>query len=303
MFKVKPKIIRAKSRRQRTLAQEVVVSGGFGLWTGQDVTYSFRPAPENSGIRFVRDDLRGKPSVYVHVDNRVDNQRQTSLAMGESRVDMVEHVLAALRAMRVDNCEIIATAQEAPGFDGSAAPFMQAFLEVGTVAQEAPRDVFRIVEPGEALFDNGSSGSSSIKLLVDESRENRCVFKYTLYYDVFRGIPNQEALFDLNRSSKDYGEEIAPCRTFLTYEEALALQNSGICQKATTQNALVFDENGVRDNSLRFENECARHKLIDMTGDFALLPVDWIGEFHAFRTGHKQNALLMEGLWNLVRES
>ena len=65
----------------------------------------------------------------------------------------------------------------------------------------------------------------------------------------------------------------------------------------------MFDEYGVRDNSLRFENECARHKLIDMTGDFALLPVDWIGEFHAFRTGHKQNALLMEGLWNLVRES
>ena len=97
----------------------------------------------------------------------------------------------------------------------------------------------------------------------------------------------------------EYLREIAPCRTFLTLEEANALRAMGVCQRVTAKDALVFAPEGIIDNELRFDNECARHKLLDMVGDFALAPVDWIGEFRAYKTGHQQNADLVASLFEL----
>lgn len=294
MFSVKPRVVRVEAfRRQRTLARQVDVAG-FGLWTGVDVVYSFRPAEDNSGVRFFRADLPNSPPIPALVENRVQKPRQTSLAVGSAQVDMVEHVLSALRAARVDNCDVVVNAPEAPGMDGSCEPFLRAFLEAGVVEQTAERALVKIDEPGTYYASNGSSNDAKIELLPSVSEET--LYEYTLHYDVPCEIPNQTATFNFCRSPECFLEEIAPSRTFLTLKEAEGLRRMGVCQRVTAQNALVFGHEGIVDNELRFENECARHKLLDMVGDFALAPVDWLGEFRAYKTGHQQNAELVAAL-------
>ena len=200
---------------------------------------------------------------------------------------MVEHVLAALSAARIDNCDIVVSAPEAPGLDGSCAPFVKAFLEAGFIEQEQYRPAFKIVEPARLQTDSLRPDSV---LSIAPSEKDATVFEYNLVYDVPKAIPNQSAFFDFDRSTEDFLTEIAPSRTFLTFEEANELRKLGICQRVSASDVLVFGDAGPIDNALRFDNECARHKLLDMVGDFALAPVDWIGVFQATKTGHLQNA-------------
>lgn len=297
MFLVTPRIVRVDScRRQQTLARRVDVSG-FGLWSGVDVVYSFLPAKENTGVCFKRADLPNAAPIPARVENRVQKPRQTSLAVGGAQVDMVEHVLSALRAARVDNCEVVVSAAEAPGLDGSCAPFLRAFLEAGVVEQNAERALVRVEEPGIYVPGDGASGDARIEILPSVAEEN--LYEYKLQYDSPAPIPNQSASFNFSVSPEEFLAEIAPCRTFLTLKEAMALRELGVCQRVTSQNALVFDRDGVIGNSLRFENECARHKILDMVGDFALAPVDWQGEFRAFKTGHQQNSEVVAALREL----
>ena len=294
MFNVVPNIERVESkRRQRTLARQVDVAG-FGHWSGQDVVYSFRPAPENSGVRFFRVDLPNSEPIPALVENRVATPRQTSLVVGEARVDMVEHALAALRGARIDNCDVLANAVGAPGLDGSGAPFVDAFLKAGTVEQEAERVLLRVVSAGTFFDERGG------RIEVAPSEENRLIYEYRLHYDKASPIPNQVARFDFAQAPEIFQREIAPCRTFLTFEEAIGLRNMGFGLRLEPKDVLVFGENGPIDNALKFENECARHKILDMIGDFSLAPVDWEGEFRAFKTGHQQNADALRELMNSV---
>ncbi|MDO5308773.1 MAG: UDP-3-O-acyl-N-acetylglucosamine deacetylase [Planctomycetia bacterium] len=279
-------VIRVESlRRQRTLAKTVDISG-FGYWTGQDVVFSFRPAEPNAGIRFIRDDLQNSPVIPARVENRVKKPRQTSLAVGKAQVDMVEHALAALRAARIDNCDVVVTAPEAPGLDGSAAAYLTAFLEAGYIEQDAERITVKIDSTITLANLNGAQG----ELRCEPNAQNRMICSYQLLYDQPRCIPNQEACFDCSCEPDVFLREIANCRTFLTLEEAEYLRNAGMCQRVSVKDALVFGPQGPIENVLRFPNECARHKLLDFMGDFALAPVDWIGEFYACKTGHEQNA-------------
>ncbi len=297
MFRVTPRVVKVEtSRRQQTLARQVDVAG-FGLWTGVDVVYSFRPAAENSGVRFFRDDLPNSSPIPANVRNRIQKPRQTSLAVGDAQVDMVEHVLSALRAARVDNCDVVVDAPEAPGCDGSCAPFLKAFLDAGVVSQQAWRSAIKVMEPGVYYPDGATPDNARIEILPSLSEET--FYEYNLHYDRPSVIPNQKATFNFSASPMEYLREIAPCRTFLTLEEANALRAMGVCQRVTAKDALVFAPEGIIDNELRFDNECARHKLLDMVGDFALAPVDWIGEFRAYKTGHQQNADLVASLFEL----
>ncbi len=297
MFLGTPRVVAVEtSRRQQTLARRVDVSG-FGLWTGVDVVYSFRPAEENSGVRFFRDDLPNSVPIPASVKNRVQKPRQTSLAVGAAQVDMVEHVLSALRAARVDNCDVVVSAPEAPGCDGSCAPILQALLDAGVVRQQALRSAIKVTEPGVYYPDGSVLNGARIEILPSVSEG--AFYEYNLYYDRPCAIPNQKASFNFNASPEEYLREIAPCRTFLTLEEANALRAMGVCQRVTAKDALVFAPEGLVDNELRFDNECARHKLLDMVGDFALASADWIGEFRAFKTGHQQNADLVSALLDL----
>lgn len=288
-----PQISRTDSiRRQRTLARQVDVAG-FGFWTSQNVIFSFRPAEENSGVRFFRDDLPGSEPIPALVAYRIQKPRQTSLVNGIAQVDMIEHVLAALHGARIDNCDVVVNAAEAPGMDGSSKPFVNALLNAGSVEQSAEKIRLKILAPWTFVPEQ-KKNDAKIEFLVND--EGRSIYQYTLHYDVPSPIPNQTARFDLQSSSEDFQREIAPCRTFLTMDEANYLRSQGICDRVSAKEVLVFDQNGPIDNQTLFDNECARHKILDMIGDFSLMPFDLEGEIRAQKTGHQQNADALKAL-------
>ena len=272
-------------RNQNTIARCVSLTG-FGFWTGKDVTLQFRPAPPNSGLVFVRSDLFGQPRIPALVENREEKPRQTSLVCnnareGDARVDMVEHVLAALSGLRIDNCEIWTDQPEMPGFDGSSQPFVTALKESGIVAQPAKRPV-RVVT--RAFF----VGNDHSHLVVTTNRQGKCEFCYTLIPEEKYPLPMQRCEFE--HMPENFSEELARTRTFITKPEADALLAQGLCQRVTPKNVLVLTDEGPIENSFLYEDECARHKILDMTGDFALLGCDLVGTFESFRGSHSLNA-------------
>ena len=243
-----PEIVRVDStRRQRTLARRVDVAG-FGFWTSRDVVFSFLPADDDSGVRFFRVDLPNSAPIPALVANRIRKPRQTSLAVGDAQVDMIEHVLSALRGAGIDNCDVLVDAPEAPGLDGSAAPFLEAFLEAGAVEQTRERTRLKVVFPGRfgddsayvdvlpnaPQTDDESNPNADFNESNDSAEKNAYDFgapcyEYRLIYDVPRSIPNQMARFDF--APETFRREIAPARTFLTFEEASYLREQGICQR------------------------------------------------------------------------
>jgi len=272
----------SKVRRfQQTLAFPAVVDG-FGFWTGEDVRVEFRPAESGTGIVFVRSDLDGHPRIPAHVQYRETKARQTSLSIGETRVDMIEHLMAALAAMRIDNCEIRIDRPEMPGMDGSSKPFYQALKKAGVVEQ-------RSLKPTKIVRNPFLIGDEKSYIAVKPATSYETVFRYRLNYETCKAIGAQD--YSFSPSKKDaFARELVNCRTFLTKAEADALLSQGLCQRVTYQNALVFGDNGPIDNVLHYPNECARHKVLDMLGDFALVPFDLIGEFDAHCSGHQLNA-------------
>ncbi len=267
-------------RLQRTLTAAVVVEG-FGFWTSEDIRVEFRPAPANSGLVFVRSDLEGEPRIPVATRFRIDKPRQTSLASGSAQVDMIEHLLAALAALRIDNCEIWVDRAEMPGLDGSAGPFFDALKKAGSSVQAAIRPLRVVLEPFRI-------GSGQTYIDVSPSENASATFHYRLEYGGGCAIGTQEHEFNTLRDS--FEKDIAHCRTFLAKKEADALLAMGLCRRVTTKNVLVFDERGPIENELLFANECARHKVLDMVGDFSLAPVDWLGCFKGHFSGHRLNA-------------
>ena len=267
-------------RNQNTIAKSISLTG-FGFWTGHDVTIQFRPAPPDNGIVFIRSDLLGHPRIPAIVGNREEKPRQTSLVYRGARVDMVEHILAALNGLRIDNCEIWTDQPEIPGFDGSSQMFLAALNEAGIVAQPAKRPV-RVVTKGFYI------GCKQSYMIVTTNRSGVCEFQYTLVPAEKYPLQTQQCKFEL--SSERFRDELALTRTFIAQYEADALLALGLCQRVTPQDVLVLTEAGPLENNFRYENECARHKTLDMVGDFALLGCDLIGTFESFRGGHSLNA-------------
>jgi UDP-3-O-acyl N-acetylglucosamine deacetylase len=267
-------------RNQNTLAQSVSLTG-FGFWTGKDVTLQFRPAPPNSGIVFVRSDLFGQPRIPALVENREEKPRQTSLVCKDAGVDMVEHVLAALSGLRIDNCEIWTDQPEMPGFDGSSQVFAAALNEAGIVAQPAKRPI-RVVT---RAFFVGNDQSYNV---ATTNRRGGCEFCYTLIPEEKYPLPMQRYEFEF--SPENFCDELAQTRTFIAKHEADELLAQGLCQRVTPQNVLVLTEEGPMENTFLYADECARHKTLDMVGDFSLLGCDLVGTFESFRGGHSLNA-------------
>lgn len=266
-------------RLQNTLARSVVVEG-VGFWTGEEVRVEFRPAAAETGLVFVRTDLPGEPRIPALAVHRDAKPRQTSLVYGPARVDMVEHLLAALRAMQVDNCEIHFNRPETPGLDGSSMPYILALEEAGTVPQPAMRNL-RIITR-ELRVGNDKSW-----IEVSPTREGVQSIEYTLEFDEPNSIGNQHFRFVMNPDR--FKRDLMNCRTFLNHSDADHLLSLGIGRHVKPRDLLVFGPEGPIDNHLHYENECARHKILDMIGDFALTPCDWVGHFSAHRSGHALN--------------
>jgi UDP-3-O-acyl N-acetylglucosamine deacetylase len=200
---------------------------------------------------------------------------------------MVEHVLAALYALQIDNCEVSVDQAEMPGCDGSSLAFVEALDAAGRETQPSYRAVMRI-EDSVRVAD----GDNWVE--AKPSHDGSFTVGYRLNYPNAPAIGKQTV--DVVVTPDSFRTNLAAARTFLLESEAAWLREQGIANRVTTKNVLVFNEEGLVDNELRFENECVRHKTLDVIGDLALLGCDLVGKVVAFRSGHRLNAELAKAL-------
>jgi UDP-3-O-acyl N-acetylglucosamine deacetylase len=273
-------------RNQRTIADRTLVEG-VGYWSGRDVSVEFRPGEVDSGIVFVRRDLPGQPRIPACIACRCDTPRRTSLRAGGATVEMIEHIMAALAGLRVDNCEVWVDAEEMPGCDGSAQPFVEALDWAGVAGQAAAR-------PRRVVRQVIRVGGQESWIEARPPTARGATLEYHLDYGSRSPIARQS--FELALSPESFRQSLASCRTFLLQEEAEQLVARGLCRRASARDLLVFGPHGPLENQLRFPDECVRHKLVDMVGDLGLAGCDLVGQFVAYRSGHKHNAELVEAL-------
>jgi UDP-3-O-acyl N-acetylglucosamine deacetylase len=231
--------------------------------------------------------LPDQPRIPATVACRTEAQRRTNLSANSASVEMIEHVMAALYGLRVDNCEIHVNGAEMPGCDGSCGPFVEAILSAGVVAQDALR-------PQRVVSQVMRLGNEKSWIEARPCCSGKTVLHYELDYGQGNAIGRQSRELVLTPDS--FRHELAGCRTFILKAEAEVLQRRGLAHRATFRDLLVFDTDGPIDNQLRFPDECVRHKLLDMTGDLALAGCDLIGRFSAYRSGHQLNGELVRML-------
>lgn len=271
------------TRKQRTLAAPAEIKG-VGYWSGRTIKILFRPAPPNTGIVFIRNDLPGRPRIAANVKNRTESPLRTTLEVGDAKVEMVEHLMAALAGMQIDNCEIRVDQPEMPGLDGSSLPFVDLFRSVGTVEQHAVRQQKVIRQ----VYRQGNEHSW---IEARPCSSGKTIIQYELDYG--SGSPIGRQSLEISLSPRFFHMNLAPSRTFLLETEANELKKQGLGLHVTTKDLLVFGSKGPIDNKLRFPDECVRHKMVDMVGDLALAGCDLIGRFIAFRSGHRLNGELI----------
>ena len=273
---------------QRTI-QKPTSFEGVGLHTGVPCRVEFRPAPPDSGIRFVRLDLPGSPEIpvsprYARADTA--EMRRTILKAGDAEVHTVEHILAAAAGLEIDNLVIALTAKEpAEPRDGSAAPYVRMFQEAGIVDQGVPRHYFRVSEP--VRYEE--NGVVLVALPHDGLR-----IDFTIEYDnAYLGT--QHATYDIDKDV--FVKEIAPARTFVLQRDVDALRARGMILGGTLQNAVVVQPKGILNQEpLRFENEFVRHKILDFLGDLYLLGRPALGHFVSIKSGHATNVRFVQRL-------
>ena len=273
-------------RNQRTIARPAEIRG-VGYLTGKMVRARFRPAPIGTGVIFVRVDLGPQACISAHVDNVTGTHRRTTLGDGPLQVGLVEHVLAALGGMRIDNCYVELDAPEPPGLDGSSRGFVDALKRAGTVNQKEPRAIWGVRQTLLVRHHDAT-------LALHPPSHLGLRVSYLLDYGQRASIHPQIYTADL--TPELFIDDIAPCRTFLLEEEALQLKEQGLGSRTEYKDLLVFGPRGPIDNRLRFANEPARHKVLDMLGDLFLLGHDLCGHLVACRSGHPLNIELVEAL-------
>jgi len=273
-------------RQQRTIARSATVAG-FGYWSGSDVQVEFRPAPPDSGVTFVRRDLSPAVRIPAGVEHRIDAPRRTVLRSGGASVEMVEHILAALFGLQIDNCEVWVDAPEMPGCDGSSQAFVEALALAGVETQTSMRRAIVVREVTRL-------GDKNVWIEARPSPMNSLSVKFHLDYG--QGNCVGEQTFSLPITIDSFRRELAPSRTFLLKSEADWLLSQGLGSRVTPQDLLIFDGEGPIDNPLRYRDECVRHKTLDLIGDLALAGCDLVGHFVAYRSGHRLNADLVRSL-------
>jgi UDP-3-O-[3-hydroxymyristoyl] N-acetylglucosamine deacetylase/3-hydroxyacyl-[acyl-carrier-protein] dehydratase len=309
-----------QSTKQHTLKSEITFKG-VGLHTGEMCTLTVLPADAHHGYKFQRTDLKGKPLVDACTQNVFSTLRSTSLSQGNVEIHTTEHILAALYSAGVDNALIQLDAQEVPIIDGSAQAFIKSIEEVGTVELEANRLFFKVKKNISYIDKDKKIEMLVVPLLEDE-------FRLTVMVDYNSPIlGTQHARLD---GLGDFAKEIAPCRTFVFMKEVKELAEQGLIKGGDVDNAVVLaerpyskdelqsiaktmgrkelgvveDEAGVvSTSSLRFPNEPARHKLLDILGDLALTGYFIKGHILAVRPGHQANVEFAKEIEKRILES
>ncbi|VAX40501.1 UDP-3-O-[3-hydroxymyristoyl] N-acetylglucosamine deacetylase [hydrothermal vent metagenome] len=272
-----------KPFRSENTIQHSVEVGGVGFFTNSDITVRFHPAPPLHGISFSRIDLPGSKPIPALLEYAVFRERRTALQREEAVVELTEHVLAALAGLQIDNCLIEIDAPELPGGDGSAMLFVNALLQAGKVNQQVPRKMYLVEQKTKV-----SSNDSNATVVATPNRQNNLQISYTLDYGQNSPVPSHAVT--LNITPETFINEIAFARTFVLEKEVAYLKAAGYGKQTTARDLLVFKEDGsVIDNSLHRPDECARHKILDCIGDFALMGCDIHGTFQAIQSGHQLN--------------
>lgn len=288
--------------KQQTLKGSFALCGK-GLHTGLSLTVTFNPAPENSGYKIQRIDLDGQPVIEAIAENVVDTQRGTVLGKGDVRVSTIEHGMSALYAMGIDNCLIQVNGPEFPILDGSAAMYVEKIKEIGIEEQNAPKDYYIIRHKIEVKDEESGS---CITILPDEefSLTTMCSFESKFINSQFATLDNMD----------DYASEIAQARTFVFVRDIEPLLKANLIKGGDMDNAIVIYERQttqerldqladflkvprldatklgyIQHKPLVWENECTRHKLLDIIGDMALIGRPIMGRIIATRPGHTIN--------------
>ena len=291
-------------RKQRTIRSSQSCEG-VGLHTGVKTKITFHPAPENYGIRFIRSDIPGRTEIKADIDHVVDISRGTTIEENDVRIHTVEHALAAVSGLRIDNILIELTGKEPPVMDGSAKDFVECLIKAGIKLQKKERKVLEITR---AI--NYTNPYRDIDIHVIPSDRFRITFM--VEYPLPALGTQYEAIYNME---EDFAFEVAPARTFCFLSEVEMLKEKGLIRGGALDNAVVIidkvidniemerlkDLFGIEDNIiqgangilngkvLRFKNEPVRHKTLDLIGDLALLGVPIKGHVTAARAGHASN--------------
>jgi len=307
-------MIECNSKHQQTIGKEISLTG-VGLHTGKEVTVTFKPAPENYGYKFVRIDLEGSPVIEADANYVVNTQRGTNLEKRGVKIQTSEHVLAALVGMEVDNCMIELNASEPPIMDGSSKFFVEAIEEAGIIKQDAQREEYVVKE---VISYTDDETGSEITIIPSDS------YQVTTMVDFgTKVLGTQNA--SLQRIS-NFKEEISNARTFSFLHEIETLLDHGLIKGGDLNNAIVYVDkelspetmeklrgafgkdkisvkpNGILDNlTLHHPNEAARHKLLDVIGDLALVGTRIRGKVIANKPGHSVNTEFAKKLSKLIK--
>jgi UDP-3-O-acyl N-acetylglucosamine deacetylase len=272
-------------RNQRTLAGTAAVPG-VGFITGARVTARFHPAPADTGVVFRRVDLWGAPTVPARAEWVSGTDRRTTLGPPESGVTLVEHVLASLSGERIDNCIVDLDGPEPPGLDGSAQGFVDAIADAGAVFQSARRPIYAVSEPMLVR----APGATLVLHPREQEESTELRASYILNYGL--GAPLSPQTHSLSVCPATFTQDLSRCRTFVTEAEVAGLRSMGIGKHLTPADLLVFGKRGPINNRVRFADEPARHKILDLIGDLALCGFDLAGHIVAYRSGHALNVEL-----------
>ncbi|MEZ6042866.1 MAG: UDP-3-O-acyl-N-acetylglucosamine deacetylase [Planctomycetaceae bacterium] len=269
---------------QRTLTRSATITGP-GLFHGVDCKLVLHPAGENTGIRFCRVDLPGKPTVAARVENVTSATRRTVLSANGATVETTEHLMAALAGLQVDNCLIELNAPEVPAVDGSCLPFCEVILDAGISDQSVARALYQVPEAHAAAGEGGE------RLEITPLFGNELAICYQLDYGCDSAVPG--GAFSLTVTPEAFLNEIAAARTFVLEKEVEALRQMGFGRHLTEADIVVFAGDGtIPGNSLRWPDEPVRHKILDCIGDLALCGFPFAGQIIARRSGHKLNHVM-----------
>ncbi len=302
---------------QQTIKKAVSIDG-IGLHTGNHTRITFKPAPPDSGVKFIRTDLPGQPSVIADIDHVIDISRGTTLGNGEAKVHTVEHVLATLAGLQIDNMVIELDANEPPVGDGSAIIFVDKILEAGIEIQNAERRYLEIDTPLSY-----SEPDRAVDIVVTPSDTLRITFLIDFKNPALG--TQYTTLIDLD---KEFVKDYAPSRTFCFLSEVEMLKGQGLIKGGGLQTAVVIYDSDrgqdeverirkaldlkdeafvgktgiINDVPLRFPNEPVRHKALDLLGDLFLIGVPIKGHILAARSGHKANVALVKKIRALYKQ-
>ncbi len=290
---------------------------GVGLHSGETSTITFKPANEDSGIVFVRTDLENSPEIPADIDHVIDISRGTTIGINGASVATIEHVMAAIKGLNIDNIRIEVTGSEVPVADGSAIIFLELLKKVGIEKQKAEREYLEIEEP-----ISFSAPSDNVDIVIVPSND----FKVTFMVDYQQNALGTQ--YTTMQSLEDFEKDFASARTFCFLHEIIMLKEAGLIKGGTLDNALVVanpqtpqaeidklreifnieeditigSDGMLNHKPLRYHNEFVRHKVLDLIGDFALLGVPIKGHILAARSGHKTNVELVKKLRKLYKK-